>query len=152
MTIGFIGLGKMGRGMASNLQTKGFSLMVFDVVEAPVAALEALGAKRGSIQEIAAACDIVVTVLPTGKEVNEVILAPGGVLDHAKPGTLILDLSTIDPDTTDRLHEEARRRGMTAVDAPIGRLAWHAQSTRRGLLRRLSRCRRRRPQPRRQQR
>ncbi|MGQ3355260.1 MAG: NAD(P)-dependent oxidoreductase [Phreatobacter sp.] len=126
MTVGFIGLGKMGRGMASNLQTKGFSLMVHDVVEAPVAALEALGARRGTPAEIAAACDIVVTVLPTGKEVGEVILAPGGVLDHAKPGTLILDLSTIDPDTTDRLHEEARRRGMTAVDAPIGRLAWHA--------------------------
>lgn len=69
MTDGFIGLGKMGRGMASNLQTKGFPLMVFDVVER-VAALEALGAKRGSIQEIAAACDIVVTVLPTGKEVE----------------------------------------------------------------------------------
>ena len=87
MTVGFIGLGKMGRGMASNLQTKGFPLMVFDVVDAPVQALEALGAKRGTIQEIAAACDIVVTVLPTGKEVNEVILAPGGVLDHAKPST-----------------------------------------------------------------
>ncbi|WP_163837210.1 NAD(P)-binding domain-containing protein, partial [Providencia stuartii] len=62
----------------------------------------------------------------TGKEVGEVVLAPGGVLDHAKPGTMILDMSTIDPETTDKLHAETRARGMTAVDAPVGRLAWHA--------------------------
>lgn len=126
MTIGFIGLGRMGRGMASNLQSKGFSLMVHDVVEPPVAALEDLGAKRGTVAEIAAGCDIVITMLPAGKEVAEVVLAPGGVLDHARPGTLVLDMSTIDPQTTDRLHAETRRRGMSAVDAPVGRLAWHA--------------------------
>lgn len=126
MTIGFIGLGRMGRGMASNLQTKGFSLMVHDVAEAPVTALETLGARHGTPAEIAAVSDIVVTMLPTGKEVGEVVLAPGGMLDHAKPGTMILDMSTIDPETTDKLHAETRARGMTAVDAPVGRLAWHA--------------------------
>lgn len=126
MTVGFIGLGKMGRGMASNLQAKGFPLVVHDVVEAPVTALVKLGARSGTPAEIASSCGVIVTVLPTGKEVHEVVLAPGGVLDHARPGTLILDLSTIDPDTTDLLHSETRRRGMTAVDAPIGRLAWHA--------------------------
>lgn len=126
MTVGFIGLGRMGRGMASNLQTKGFPLVVHDVAEAPIAALEALGARRGTPAAIAAEADVVVTMLPTGREVGEVVLAPGGVLDHARPGTLILDMSTIDPETTDRLHAETRRRGMTAVDAPVGRLAWHA--------------------------
>lgn len=124
--IGFIGLGRMGRGMASNLQKKGFALMVHDVAEAPVAALQALGAARGTPEQIAAEASIVVTMLPTGREVAEVVLAPGGVLDHARPGTLVMDMSTIDPATTDRLHEETRKRKMTAVDAPVGRLAWHA--------------------------
>jgi 4-hydroxybutyrate dehydrogenase/sulfolactaldehyde 3-reductase len=65
-------------------------------------------------------------VLPTGREVADVVWQPGGLFDHAAPGTLVMDLSTIAPEETDRLHEEARRRGFAAVDAPIGRLAWHA--------------------------
>lgn len=126
MTIGFIGLGRMGRGMATNLQTKGFQLMVHDVVEAPVAALVAAGATRGTPSEIATSCDIVVTMLPTGKEIAEVVLSPDGVLAHLNPGSLVIDMSTIDPETTDRLHDEAAKRGCSAVDAPVGRLAWHA--------------------------
>lgn len=124
--IGFIGLGRMGRGMAINLAKKGFSLRVHDVAEASVAALEALGATRASPAEMAATCDVVITMLPTGKEVAEVVLAPGGVLDHGKKGLVVMDMSTIDPETTDRLHDMAGARGMSAVDAPVGRLAWHA--------------------------
>jgi 4-hydroxybutyrate dehydrogenase/sulfolactaldehyde 3-reductase len=127
-SIGFIGLGAMGRGMASNCVRKGFRLVVNDVRTEPMDALVALGATRaGSIAEVAGQCSIIITVLPTGREVHDVVMAPGGIFDHAAAGTLVMDLSTIDPETTDKLHAEAARRGFRAVDAPIGRLAWHAE-------------------------
>ncbi len=126
-TIGFIGLGAMGRGMAANCVKKGFSLVVHDLAPGPVKALVALGAKAGtSVADVARQCAIIVTVLPTGREVDQVILAADGLFAHAKPGTLVMDLSTIEPEMTDKLHAEAKRLGMKAVDAPIGRLAWHA--------------------------
>jgi len=127
-TIGFIGLGAMGRGMAANCVRKGFKLVVHDIRPEPVEALVELGATAAKdIADLARQCSIIITVLPSGKEVTEIVMGPGGIFDHAKPGTLVMDLSTVEPETTDRLHEEARRRGFRAVDAPIGRLAWHAE-------------------------
>ncbi|RZI37838.1 NAD(P)-dependent oxidoreductase, partial [Herbaspirillum sp. HC18] len=76
--------------------------------------------------EVAKASSVIITVLPTGREVDSVVLGAGGVLDNAPKGALVMDLSTVDPETTDRLHAEGRRRGIRTVDAPIGRLAWHA--------------------------
>ncbi len=126
-TIGFIGLGAMGRGMAANCVKKGFSLIAHDINPEPVAALVKLGAKAGaSAAEVAKACSIVITVLPTGREVDAVVMGAGGILDNLKPGALVMDLSTIDPETTDKLHSEGKARGIRTVDAPIGRLAWHA--------------------------
>ncbi len=126
-TIGFIGLGAMGRGMAANCVKKGFKLVVHDLRPEPVQELVSLGATAGKdIADVARQCSIIITVLPAGKEVIETVMAPGGIFDHAKPGTLVMDLSTVEPETTDRLHAEAKERGFKAVDAPIGRLAWHA--------------------------
>lgn len=125
--IGFIGLGAMGRGMATNCVKKGFDLLVHDIRPEPVAALVAAGAQAArDLAHVASDCSLIITVLPTGREVGDIVLGANGVLAHAKPGTLVLDLSTIDPETTDRLHAEAQKRGCRAVDAPIGRLAWHA--------------------------
>lgn len=127
-TIGFIGLGAMGRGMAANCAKKGFKLVVLDINPAPVATLVALGAKAAkTAAEIAQQCSIIITVLPTGREVEHVIMGSDGLFAHAKPGTLVMDLSTVEPETTDKLHAEAKRLGLRAVDAPIGRLAWHAE-------------------------
>jgi 4-hydroxybutyrate dehydrogenase/sulfolactaldehyde 3-reductase len=127
-TIGFIGLGAMGRGMALNCVKKGFRLVVHDINPKPVAELKAAGAAvAANVGEIAKHCSTIVTVLPTGKEVSEIVLGPNGLFAQAAPGTLVLDLSTIDPATTDKLHDVARAKGMAAVDAPIGRLAWHAE-------------------------
>jgi len=127
-TIGFIGLGAMGRGMAANCVKKGFKLVVHDVRPEPVKALVAVGAEAAKdLADLARRCRTIVTVLPAGKEVNELVMGAGGIFDHAAPGTLVMDLSTIDPATTDKLHAEAKRRGFRAVDAPIGRLAWHAE-------------------------
>ena len=126
-TIGFIGLGAMGRGMASNCVKKGFKLVVFDIKPEPVADLVKLGATAAkSVAEVAKACSIIITVLPTGREVDQIVMGADGIFAHAKPGTLVMDLSTIDPETTDKMHAEAKRLGLNAVDAPIGRLAWHA--------------------------
>lgn len=125
--IGFIGLGRMGKGMASNLQRKGFSLMVLDINPAPVADLVALGAQAArDVAQMARECGIVITMLPTAVEVEQVAQGAGGVFANAQPGTLLMDMSTIDPLATDRLNAAAQAAGHTLVDAPVGRLAEHA--------------------------
>lgn len=127
-TIGFIGLGAMGRGMAANCVKKGFDLVVHDINPDAVAFLVKTGAKAAkSAAEVAKASTIVITVLPTGREVDQVVMGAGGILDNLAPCSLVMDLSTIDPETTDKLHAEGKRRGIATVDAPIGRLAWHAE-------------------------
>jgi len=125
--IGFIGLGRMGRPMAGNLLKKGFSLTVHDVDPRPVRELAALGAVAAAgVAQVARECAIVVTMLPGAAEVEQVALGADGVLAHAAPGTLLMDMSTIDPLATDRIAAACAARGMTMVDAPVGRLAEHA--------------------------
>ena len=125
--VGFIGLGAMGKGMASNCVRKGFDLVVFDIAPKPVEDLVALGAaSASSVPELAEQCSVIITVLPSGKEVREVVMGTNGVFASAAANSLIIDLSTIEPETTDDLHEAAREAGHRAIDAPIGRLAWHA--------------------------
>jgi 4-hydroxybutyrate dehydrogenase/sulfolactaldehyde 3-reductase len=114
--------------MAANCVRKGFKLIVHDIRPEPVAELVKLGARAAAdVTSLARDCSIIITVLPTGKEVAALVIDAGGILDHARPGSVVMDLSTIDPETTDRLHEAARKKGLSAVDAPIGRLAWHAE-------------------------
>jgi 4-hydroxybutyrate dehydrogenase/sulfolactaldehyde 3-reductase len=126
--IGFVGLGRMGRGMASNLQKKGFGLTVFDLQEAPLLELEKLGARRArSFAELVQNSDVVLTVLPGSPEVEAAVLGPEGILAHGRPGLLFMDLSTVDPLTTDKLSAALAAKGMTMVDSPIGRLASHAE-------------------------
>ena len=124
--IGFIGLGRMGRPMASNLVRKGFRLAVNDINPEAVAELELMQASAATIAEIAQNSDIIVTMLPNSSVVDLVVSQADGILAHAKPGSLILDMSTIDPDTTDRLARAAAVKGVAFVDAPVGRLASHA--------------------------
>src|ERR1700722_18854944 len=125
--IGFVGLGRMGKGMASNLQKKGFVLTVFDLQETPLADLEKLGAKRAkSFAELVQNSDVVLTVLPGSPEVEAAVLGADGILVHGRPGLLLMDLSTVDPITTDKLSAALAAKGMSMVDSPIGRLASHA--------------------------
>ena len=125
--IGFVGLGRMGRPMSSNLCRKGFRLTVHDVNRDAVAELELLQARGAeSVAAVAAESGIIVTMLPNSAIVDQVVAGPGGVLEHAKPGSLIMDMSTIDPETTDALARKAASKGIAFVDAPVGRLASHA--------------------------
>ena len=126
--IGFIGLGNMGRPMASNLARKGFPLVVFDVNPIPVRQLEQLGARAAAdAPDVARESDIVVTMLPDSASVDEVLLGAGGVLAHLRAGSAVMDMSTIDPLLTDRVAAAASDKGITFVDAPVGRLASHAE-------------------------
>jgi 4-hydroxybutyrate dehydrogenase/sulfolactaldehyde 3-reductase len=114
--------------MASNLCRKGSSLVVFDVNPAPVKTLEGLGARAaGDLAGVAAACDVVFTMLPTTAVADEVIGGRGGLIEHGRAGSAIVDMSTIDPLVTDRLAAAAAGKGMGFVDAPVGRLASHAE-------------------------
>ena len=125
--IGFVGLGRMGRPMAANLLKKGFALTVHDIDPRPVRTLVEAGATAAAdVARVGRDCRIVITMLPTAAEVEQVALGPGGVLAHAAPGTLLMDMSTIDPLATDRIAAACAARGMTMVDAPVGRLAEHA--------------------------
>ena len=125
--IGFIGLGRMGKPMAANLRKKGFTLVVMDLNGEAVAELVALGASAGeSVAQVARDCAIVVTMLPSSVEVEQVALGADGLFANAAAGSLLLDMSTIDPLATDRLQAAALEKGLSVVDAPVGRLAEHA--------------------------
>lgn len=125
--IGFIGLGRMGRPMASNLRKKGFDLVVHDVNPEPVRVLEGLGARAANgAAGVAQASDVVITMLPSSVEVEATVLGADGVLANGRAGQIVMDMSTVEPQTTDRLAAAAAARGLTAVDAPVGRLAAHA--------------------------
>ena len=128
MVVGFIGLGNMGRPMAANLCRKGVALRVFDVDATRVRALTAIGAEGATdLRGVATACDVVITMLPDSGAVQDVIGGRGGILEHGRRGATIVDMSTIDPRVTDRLASEAATSGFSFADAPVGRLASHAE-------------------------
>ncbi|MGF6212479.1 NAD(P)-dependent oxidoreductase [Comamonas sp. 4034] len=124
--IGFIGLGRMGKSMAANLVKKGFALKVHDLNQTAVNDLTAMGAEAASVADIARDCAIVVTMLPSSVEVELLALAADGIFANARPGTILMDMSTIDPLATDKLARLAAAKGLSMVDAPVGRLAEHA--------------------------
>lgn len=127
--IAFIGLGAMGGGMASNVARKGTSLTVYDIQAASVARVAEAGATPAkSLEEATRGADIVITMLPATQHVLEVVTAPGGILDHMKPGGLLIDMSTIATYGTDALIRICTERGVRFIDAPVGRLASHANA------------------------
>jgi 4-hydroxybutyrate dehydrogenase / sulfolactaldehyde 3-reductase len=126
--IGFIGLGNMGRPMASNLVRKGFKLTVFDTVAERVRSLAALGASQAiGVRELVTSSDIVVTMLPNTPDVEGVVLGPGGTLDAGRKGMLHLDMSTIAPAASRRMAEGLKGRGIAFVDAGVGRTPAQAE-------------------------
>lgn len=127
ITVGFIGLGRMGRGMASNLCRKGFNLVVYDINSVAVQDLANLNARAASsIAEASKDVDVIITMLPNSAIVQEAVAGPNGILVHARPGAIVMDMSTVSPQVTDQLAEAARKKGLSFVDAPVGRLASHA--------------------------
>ncbi|NWF56191.1 MAG: NAD-binding protein [Syntrophaceae bacterium] len=120
--IGFIGLGAMGGPMARNLIKKGFPLTVFDIVAERMAPLKAEGAgTAASCKEAAEKCPVVITMLPASAHVREAVLGKRGVAEGIGKGSVLIDMSTIDPITTREIAEFLEKKGAEMLDAPVAR-------------------------------
>lgn len=127
MNVGFIGLGVMGGPMALNIVRGGHSLTVFDLDPAAVKRLTDAGAKAaGSPKEVGAASEVVVTMLPEPKHVREVVLGANGVAEGMKSGGVVIDMSTIDPISSQEIAKGLKARGIDMVDSPVGKTSEHA--------------------------
>lgn len=119
-TIGFIGLGLMGKPMAANLLKKGFPLVVHSRSPAPVDELAAAGAATaGSPGEVARRATRIITMLPDSADVVRVLEGTNGIFSAIQPGTILIDMSSISPAVTRRLAEAAGARGAALLDAPV---------------------------------
>ena len=117
--IGFIGLGIMGKPMAINLLKAGFQVSVLEKSNA-AEALKKEGAKTFSaIHSLAAASDIIITMLPDSPQVEEVVLGTGGIAEGIKEGALLIDMSTIAPVTARNLYAALKPKGVQVLDAPV---------------------------------
>src|SRR5579871_4529262 len=120
MTIGFIGLGIMGKPMLRNLQKAGHSLVAFDIVPAGIDAVAGERVERGaSCSDVASRTDLIVTMLPDGPEVEQAILGPGGVLEGARAGTIVVDMSSISPLVSQKVAAALASKGVEFLDAPV---------------------------------
>lgn len=118
--IGFIGLGIMGKPMAANLLKAGYSLAVFDIRPEPVKEITGKGAEKGnSLKHVAEISDIIITMLPDSPQVKEVVLGQDGLLAGARPGTVIVDMSSIAPAASVEMYKKARDKGVDLIDAPV---------------------------------
>jgi 2-hydroxy-3-oxopropionate reductase len=118
--IGFIGLGIMGGPMAANLVKAGHEVTGYNRSPAKVERLaQAGGSPASSIAEATTGADIVITMLPDSPDVRQVVLEPAGVLENAAAGTLLVDMSTVAPDTAVEVAEAARDKDVDVLDAPV---------------------------------
>ncbi|MCL5019689.1 MAG: NAD(P)-binding domain-containing protein, partial [Patescibacteria group bacterium] len=118
--IGFIGLGIMGKPMARNLMKAGYSLVVYDINPAPVEELAKEGAEKvNGSKEVAAKSDLVITMLPDSPDVETAILGKDGVLEGAKPGLIIVDMSSINPLVSQKIEKAVSVKGIKMLDAPV---------------------------------
>ncbi len=120
MRVGFIGLGLMGTPIVRNILNGGFELTVWNRTRAKAEPLLASGANwADSIGQLAQRCDVVMTMVTDAVASEAVICGPDGVLGHAKPGTVIIDMGSIAPDMSRSIATRAQERGMTMLDAPV---------------------------------
>ena len=120
MKIGFIGLGIMGKPMSKNLLKAGYSLVVCDKNQSAVDEVVAAGAQSAvNAKEVAKLCDVIITMLPNSPHVKEVVLGEDGIIDGAKPGTTIIDMSSIAPLASREIHDEVVKKGLAMLDAPV---------------------------------
>ena len=119
-TIGFIGLGIMGRPMAENLREADYELVVYNRTEEKADDfVEGGGEKASSPREVAEKSDVVITMLPDSPQVEELVLGEDGVAAGVSEGKLYIDMSSIAPATARQVHEVLEEKGVDAVDAPV---------------------------------
>jgi 3-hydroxyisobutyrate dehydrogenase len=118
--IGFIGLGVMGKPMAVNLLKAGHKLTVWNRTLSKTGELSAAGASVAeSPKKVAEKSDVAITMVTNSSDVEEVILGPNGVIHGAKPGFILIDMSTISPTVTRKIAEELSKKGVKMLDAPV---------------------------------
>ncbi len=119
-TIGFIGLGIMGKPMSTNLINADYTLVVHNRSRQAVKEMALLGAKEAfSGREVASQSEVVITMLPDSPDVEAVALGPDGVLEGLRPGGLYIDMSTIAPTVSKKIAEIGAQRGVAVLDAPV---------------------------------
>jgi 3-hydroxyisobutyrate dehydrogenase len=117
--VGFIGLGNIGKPMAKNLIGDAFEVSVYDVAAAPVAELQALGARSASLAEIARHCDIIGICVRDNNDIENLLYGDTGLLAHAAPGTVLAIHSTITQQALKQWVADAARHELLVIDAPI---------------------------------
>lgn len=117
--LGFIGLGIMGKPMATNLLKAGCDVMVSDLNAAAVEEMRALGASSGTYRELGAACDAIITILPTAAIVQSVLFDPEGVASALTPGKIVCDMSSVTPPESQACYNRLKEQGVAFVDAPV---------------------------------
>ena len=119
MKIGLIGLGIMGKPMAKNLLKAGYDLTVSDLNQASVDEIVAAGAKAATNAEIGETCDVVLTMVPNSPQVKAVMLGEDGVAAHMKPGSVFIDMSSINPVASKEIAAELAKKNIEMLDAPV---------------------------------
>ena len=120
--IGFIGLGAMGGPMAKNVIKKGYQVKVYDIAQERMAPLLEAGAEAGSsCKDIAETSDIIITMLPSSPHVKEAVLGSSGIIQGIRKGSILIDMSTIDPLTTREIEKALAEKGVEMLDAPVAR-------------------------------
>lgn len=118
--IGFIGLGMMGLPMAQNLVSAGYGVTVFDLDDSSITKAKAFGASPAtSAADTASKSDIVITMVPDSTHVEAVIAGPDGILEEISSGSVVVDMSTIAPETGRKMAALLKAKGVNFVDAPV---------------------------------
>ena len=119
-TIGFIGVGIMGKPMAKNLIEAGYPVMVYDINPGPVKEVVSAGAQEGrSCKDVAARNEVIITMLPNSPDVRVAVLGDGGVLEGARPGSILIDMSSIAPLASKEIAAKVAEKGIIMFDAPV---------------------------------
>jgi len=119
-TVGFIGTGVMGKSMAGHLINAGYRVMVYNRTQAKVQELLEQGATcAANVAEIAIKCNVIITMIGFPKDVEEIYLGNGGLVDNAQKGTYLVDMTTSSPELAVRIYNAAKAKGLSAIDAPV---------------------------------
>jgi 3-hydroxyisobutyrate dehydrogenase len=119
-SVGFIGVGMMGTPMMKNLVGAGYRVIAYDIDPEALRRAEGGGAEAASsLKEVAERCDPIITILPTSDDVEEVVLGPGGVMEHGRERQVLIDMTTAHPSSTKKITEALAEEGMRMLDAPV---------------------------------
>lgn len=119
-TIGFIGIGVMGKSMASHLLKAGYKVLVYNRTKSSTDSLVENGAVwKDTVAEVAKEADVVITMVGYPKDVEEVYLGEKGILKNAKKGSYVIDMTTSEPSLAKKIYDEAKAKGIHSLDAPV---------------------------------